>query len=197
MDFSSINPAIVSWVIIPGLIFFARICDVTIGTLRIVFISRGNRTMAPFLGFFEVLIWLIAIGQVMKHLDNAACYIGWAAGFATGNYVGLWLEERLAMGQVVVRFITGKPADELVMQLRHLGYRVTQVEAKGRAGKVDLLFMVIKRKSLSHILGIITQFNPKAFYSVEDVRTVAQHGLFDQPGSPGPLGKLFSAKKGK
>lgn len=168
-----IDPAIVDWVIIPGLIFFARICDVTLGTLRIVFISKGNKIVAPILGFLEVLIWLIAITQVMENLNNVASYLAWAGGFAMGNFLGLRVEQKLALGQMVVRVITVEPADDLIRILSEHGYRLTCIDARGTRGKVNLLFLIVKRKKLQHVLDIIRDYNPQAFYSVEDVRSVS------------------------
>ena len=89
---------IFTFIILPILIFIARVCDVSIGTMRIIFISRGAKILAPLLGFFEILIWLVAIGKVMQNLDNIACYVAYAGGFATGNFVGIRIEEKLAMG---------------------------------------------------------------------------------------------------
>ena len=97
-----------NWVILPALIFVSRIFDVSFGTLRIIFVSRGKRSIAPFLGFFEVLIWLLAISQIMQNLNNFACYIAYAGGFAMGNYIGMRIEEKLAMGTMIIRvFLVG------------------------------------------------------------------------------------------
>ena len=186
------------WVIIPVLIFLARICDVTLGTLRIVFISKGDKTIAPFLGFLEVLIWLIAITQVMENLSNVASYLAWAGGFATGNFLGLRVEQKLALGQVVVRVITVEPADMLIDQLKGRGYRLTSVDARGTRGKVNLLFMIVKRKKLDEVIGIIRSFNPQAFYSIEDVRSVSDTDLAPESAkSDSSLRKLFPIRKGK
>lgn len=175
--FEGVDPAIMDWVIIPALIFFARICDVTLGTLRIVFVSKGDKTVAPILGFLEVLIWLVAITQVMENLSNVASYLAWAGGFAMGNFLGLRVEQKLALGQMVVRVITVEPADKLISMLSGHGYRLTCVDARGTRGKVSLLFMIVKRKKLQHVLDIIRNYNPQAFYSIEDVRSVSDVGL--------------------
>lgn len=195
--FSNMDPTLVDWVIIPVLIFLARLLDVSLGTLRLVLIARGNKIAAPLIGFVETLIWLIAIGQIMQNLNNVASYLSWAGGFAAGNYLGLLIEERLAMGQVVVRTIMSMPADELADRLREEGYRVTQVEAQGRQGKTLLLFMVVSRKKVEEVVKIITQYNPKAFYSIEDVRSVS-----DDPNIPGAREadswrRIFPLKKAK
>lgn len=196
--FEGIDQSIVEWVIIPVLIFLARICDVTLGTLRIVFISKGDKTIAPFLGFLEVLIWLIAITQVMENLSNVASYLAWAGGFATGNFLGLRVEQKLALGQVVVRVITVEPADMLIDQLKGRGYRLTSVDARGTRGKVNLLFMIVKRKKLDEVIGIIRSFNPQAFYSIEDVRSVSDTDLAPESAkSDSSLRKLFPIRKGK
>lgn len=171
--FDGVDPVIMNWVLIPALIFFARICDVTLGTLRIVFVSKGNKTVAPILGFLEVLIWLVAITQVMENLNNVASYLAWAGGFAMGNFLGLRVEQKLALGQMVVRIITVEPANQLIDRLKGHGYRLTCIDARGTRGKVNLLFLIVKRKKLQHVIDIVRDYNPHAFYSVEDVRSVS------------------------
>lgn len=164
------DSTISTWVVIPLLIFFARILDVSIGTLRIVFIARGAKKIAPILGFFEVLIWLIAMTQIMKNINNVAGYLAWASGFAVGNYVGLLIEEKLAMGNLVVRIITAKAANKLVEQLRLNGFGVTSIDAKGSQGDVSVIFTVVKRKNLNNVLECINEYNPNAFYTIENVK---------------------------
>lgn len=177
METTFINTDLFTYVVLPLLIFMARIMDVTIGTLRIVFISKGHKVIAPLLGFFEVLIWIFAIGKIMQNLDNWVCYVAYAGGFATGNYVGLKLEEKLAIGFEVVRIITRKDANKLIQALHAEGYGTTSVEALGKSGIVHLVFMIIKRNNIKRIVSIINQFNPNAFYTIEDARTV-HSGIF-------------------
>lgn len=167
-----ISEPLFSWVILPLLIFVGRIADVSIGTMRIVFVSRGHKYIAPVLGFFEVLIWLLALTNIMQNLSNPLTYIAYGAGFAMGNFIGISLEERLAMGMCVVRIITRRDAHHLVEQLRLEGYGVTVMDADGNYGKVAVFYSVIKRSCLTHFVGIINKYNPKAFYTVEDVRFV-------------------------
>lgn len=196
--FEGIDPTIVEWVIIPLLIFLARICDVTLGTLRIVFISKGDKIIAPILGFLEVLIWLVAITQVMENLNNVASYLAWAGGFATGNFLGLRVEQKLALGQMVVRVITVEPADKLIDRLKGRGYRLTCIDARGTRGKVNLLFLIVKRKKLQEVLDIIRDFNPMAFYSVEDVRSVSELDVpQEETRRELDFRKLFPLRKGK
>jgi len=163
--------------ILPLLIFIARICDVTIGTLRIILVSKGQRNIAPFLGFFEVLIWILAIGQIMSNLNNWACYIGYAAGFATGNYVGMRLEERLAFGKVIVRIFTSHDRDELAKRLNDRGFGTTRFNASGSKGEVSIIYTVIGRKMLADVQRILNDFDPNLFYIVEDLRKV-NAGIF-------------------
>jgi uncharacterized protein YebE (UPF0316 family) len=190
-----------TWVILPLLIFLARFTDVSLGTLRIMFIARGKKKIAPLLGFFEVLIWLVAISQIMKNLNNVACYIAWAGGFATGNYVGILIEERIAIGLQVVRIITPKPAQALIATLREKGFGVTSLDAHGALGDVNLLFTIIRRRDLKEISTLILEFDPTAFYSVEDIRSASEqfYGPVQTSGSSRAswLSRLFPIRIGK
>ena len=158
------------WIVIPLLIFVARLTDVTIGTLRLIFTARGFRQIAPVLGFFEVLIWIVAMSQIMRYADNWPSYLAWAGGFAAGNYTGLKIEERLALGYLLLRVITALPADDLMEALRARGFGVTLLGARGSQGDVSVLFTLIKRKNLSDALALVHAHNPHAFYTIEDVR---------------------------
>lgn len=192
-----ISPEIMEWVIIPLLIFIARLSDVTLATIRNVFINRGFRKLVPLIGFFEVLIWLIAMRQVMNHVGNFASYIGWAGGFATGTYVGMRIEERLALGTQVIRIITSRDSTALIAELRAAHHGLTIVDAHGAMGPVKMIFTVVKRKNVPDITRILHEHHPGAFYSVEDVRSAA-HGVFS--GGESRLSKLrnlFPARKGK
>jgi uncharacterized protein YebE (UPF0316 family) len=166
-----------TWVILPLLIFLARVSDQTIGTLRLIFIAKGFRKFAPLIGFFESLIWLLAIREILNHLDNYLCFVAYAGGFATGNYVGMLIEEKISIGSVIVRIIPRKDASELLSYLSDNNYGFTVVDAEGSKGKVKIIFCVIKRKDISHFVELIKSFNPNAFYSIEDVRTVNE-GIF-------------------
>src|SRR6188472_591404 len=120
----------------PWVILFAEAVVVTLSTLRTIFISQGKRTLAPVLGFFEVSIWLFAIGSVMKNLSDLRCALAFAAGFTCGNFLGMLIEQSLALGSVVVRTITTKDERALVDALRLANYGVTCVEGVGSTGPV-------------------------------------------------------------
>jgi uncharacterized protein YebE (UPF0316 family) len=155
--------------------------------------------LPPLIGFFEVIIWLVAIGQVMNNLTNVVCYIAYGAGFATGTFIGMAIEEKISLGLTSVRIITKEDPQELMQFLRSHNYGVTSIDGEGGTGRVKMVFTIIKRQDLSHVIGIIKQFHPNAFYSVEEVKSVAEgvfperkpHGMFSW------IDPFWSARKGK
>jgi uncharacterized protein YebE (UPF0316 family) len=163
-----------TWIILPLIIFFARICDVSIGTLRVVFISRGNKYFAPVMGFFEVIIWLVAIGQIMKNLTNVLCYVAYGGGFAAGTFIGMWIVDRLSMGTSLVRVITSRDITSLEERLRAMGYGVTVQHAEGREGDTRMLFTVVRNQDLKDVMELVERFNPRAFYTIEDIRSAGK-----------------------
>ncbi len=171
-----------AWVLLPLLIFFFRICDVSLGTIRVIFIAKGLKYIAPVIGFFEVIIWLLAIGQVMNNITNVASYIAYGGGFAAGTFIGMKVEEKISLGTVVVRVITPDDPTELVAYLRKRSFGVTIAEGEGSKGKVRIILSVIKRQSLDEVTRGIRQHLPKAFYSVEEVKSVAE-GVFPEKRS--------------
>jgi len=171
-----------AWVILPLLIFFCRICDVSLGTIRVIFIAKGLKYIAPIIGFFEVIIWLLAIGQVMNNVSNVACYIAYGGGFAAGTLLGMTVEERLSLGTVVVRVISNEDITGLVTFLRERSFGVTIADGEGSKGKVKIILSVIKRQDQGEVIGGIQRYLPKAFYSVEELRSVAD-GVFPEKKS--------------
>nr|WP_319538163.1 DUF2179 domain-containing protein [uncultured Methanospirillum sp.] len=200
MNDALLSPDIFTFVIVPFMIFCARICDVSIGTVKYIFISRGFKNIAPFFGFFEVIIWLLAIGQVMNNITNPVCYIAYGGGFATGTYIGMVLEERMKLGLCIIRLITAKPAEDFILKIRQHGYGVTNIAAHGARGEVTLIFMVVKRTKISQLIGLIREFNPNAFFTIEDVRS-ASEGIFPSEPMNYPLSyfkrpfSLFAKRK--
>ena len=171
------DSSLFTWVILPLLIFLARIMDVSIGTLRLIFVSKGYKFYAPLLGFFEVVIWLLAIGQIMQHLDNFMCYMAYGLGFATGNYLGIYLDEKLSLGTVLIRVVPKMDTTDLINQLREKSFGASLVDIEGMTGKLKMIFTIDKRKDLKEVLGIIKENNPAAFVTIEDVKT-AKEGYF-------------------
>src|SRR4051812_47624993 len=139
------------WVVLPMLIFIARMCDVTLGTLRNVFINKGLRRIVPFIGFFEVLIWLISIRQIMKYLDNPMCYLGFAGGYSMGTYIGLMVDRKLALGKQVIRIITEKNIQSLTKAFHDSNIGVTIIDGHGAKGPVKIFFTIVKRTDLEMV----------------------------------------------
>ncbi|MFC1780738.1 DUF2179 domain-containing protein [Planctomycetota bacterium] len=165
------------WFVLPFLIFIARVLDVTLGTIRVIFISKGLKHLAPVVGFFEILIWLIAIGQIMQNLNNKACYLAYAGGFAMGNYVGILIAEKLSLGVVLLRVITQKDAAKLIDSLRRDKYGVTSVDGQGAQGQVKIIFSIVQRKEVAKAIELVKKFNPNAFYTIGDIG-FAEEGIF-------------------
>ncbi|MDR0559054.1 MAG: DUF5698 domain-containing protein [Prevotellaceae bacterium] len=162
---------------LPFLIFIARIFDVTIGTLRIVFVSKGMKNVAPVFGFFEVLIWIIVISQILSKANDWICYISYAGGYATGNYIGLKIEERLAMGIFLVRVFTLNDGNELVKTLNSDNFGATCLKGRGFEKEVDIVETVVSRKNMATVESKIRDFDSSAFFVIEDVRST-QRGIF-------------------
>lgn len=163
-----------TWVVLPLLIFFARILDVSLDTVRIIFVNKNLRYYSAFTGFFAVLIWLMVIRQIFQQLNNPICYLAYAAGYATGNYVGILIENKISIGKVIVRIITRLESDELVSVLRSSGYGLTVIPAKGATGPVKVIFTIVERMDVNRVVEMIRMHSPLAFYSVEDIRLVSE-----------------------
>ncbi len=186
------------WVLLPLFIFLARILDVSLQTIRIVAISRGIRWLAPLVGFFEVVIWLVAISQIMKRVSNPVAYVAYGAGFAAGTAIGQSIEKRLSLGMVLVRVITPGDSAEFRRRLRAMGFGFTHVPARGAEGPVELVFTVIRRQHLPQVQDLVAAALPGAFYSVEEVAGASEK-IYPAPLRPrrqpaSPL-HLFSKRK--
>ena len=190
---SFLDSSLYVWVVLPIMVFLARVTDVSLGTLRIIFISRGRRNVAPLLGFVEVFIWITIVSQIVSHAHNLLAYLAYAAGFASGAFIGMYIENRLAIGTQVVLAIIQENAAVLVSHLHSAGYGVTSVEGTGANGPVKLIYTVVQRRCLEDVLGIISQTHPRAFLSIQDVRST-QEGIFPTPMSI-PGWSLFPSKR--
>ena len=159
----------------PLIIFFLRICDVSLATVRMLLIMRNARVWAPLIGFFEVLIWLLAAGTAIQHLDSPWHVLGYAGGFAAGNLVGLMLEQRLAFGYASVQVFAPHHGADLAEALRAFGHGVTQLQGRGREGPVEVILSVVKRKDLQAVNALVNDLAPDSFVSVDEPSTI-QHG---------------------
>lgn len=181
---------------IPILIFFARVFDVSLGTLRTILMITGHRSLAVVLGVAEVTIWTFAIGGVMKYLSYPTAVVGYAGGFGAGVLVGMVLEERLALGYRLVRVISNVPTVDISGLMRAEGYRVTRVDGSGMSGPVEIAFMVIRRKQLSAVRKLLKEHAPEAFHSVERVDVAQGHQAvaMDSRFSKSLLGRMVVRK---
>lgn len=170
-----------AWVIVPLLIFLARVMDVSLGTLRFIFLSKSYKKIVPFLGFLEVLIWIIAIREVMVNLKNWISLVAYAGGFAMGNYIGMMIEEKLSIGLVMLRVVFRKDPSDFLSFMQNNDYGYTAVEGSGVRDRVKIIFSILNRKELNTVLPILQAYNPNAFYSVESVKLVNE-GIFPPPG---------------
>lgn len=174
-------------------IFFARILDVSLGTIRIILISRGNRFLAPLIGFLEVFIWITVISTAIRSLNSYIGYVVYAAGFAMGNYVGMLLEKKIGIGYQNLLIITSKVVSALPLVLRDEGYGVTTVEGQGMNGPVNIIYTVVPKRKTEKVIEIVKMFEPKAFITVDDVRS-HHAGFIEQKSILKSVTSLFQKK---
>ncbi len=156
---------------IPILIFIARLLDVTIGTIRIIFVIRGAPRTAAILGFFEVTIWILGVAGTLSYLfENIFALLSYSGGFAMGNLIGIYIERKLALGKIAVRVINSRKDVRLPPLLREAGFGVTELEAYGKDGPVELCYLVIQRAQMPEVEALILRNAPTAFITIENVR---------------------------
>lgn len=161
------------------LIFAARVTDVAMSTVRTILVFRSYRFLAAAIGFFEVLVWLLAVTQVMRHLDQWYLALAYAAGFATGNVVGIWIEGKLAVGSELVRAISEDIGIRLADSLRRNGYGVTEMQGVGDKGQaIEICLVVERRRRVRELLDVIYGIDPAAVVTISDVR---RHDRAAQP----------------
>ena len=183
--------------LIPVFIFLSRIMDVSLGTLRIVMVSRGFKFKAALLGFFEVLIWAFVVTELLKNLDNWVNFVAYAGGFATGTYVGMYIESKLKVGTIIVRIITQNKKEELSESLKEAGFTITCVEGHGGFGPVSIIFTVLKRKRWNEVISVIETHDSQAFYSYEDVKFSTSEGVLTSlDDKRSPANRLLGLRKG-
>jgi uncharacterized protein YebE (UPF0316 family) len=155
---------------LPFVIFGLRVADMTLDTLRVLFVFRGRKTLSWFLGFAQSAIWVVAISSVLRHVDNLWNVVGYAGGFATGTVIGMWIEERLALGHGHVRVISPQRGSALAEAIREAGYAVTELAGRGRDGTVGVLTCSVRRRDIQRVTRQVHTLDPEAFVTVEDVR---------------------------
>ena len=163
-----------TWIILPVLIFLARICDMSLDTMRIIMIGQGRKLFASLAGFLEITIWLLVARQVIVKLPNPICFFAYAGGFAMGNYVGILIEERLAFGVQLVRVIAPQSGEALVKAIQEEGFGVTPLIAQGEAGPVYVIYSVVSADQVRVLIKLVKTMTPEAFFTVEDVKHVSE-----------------------
>lgn len=154
------------------LIFVLRVTDMSLDTLRVLFVMRGKKSLAWVLGFFQSAIFVLAISSVLANLDNPLNVIAYAAGFATGNVIGISIEERLAIGHTHMNIVSSRRGDAVARALRDQGYAVTEISGRGKDGTVTVLSVSVLRKSVDQTTNLVLEIDPSAFVTTEDVRAV-------------------------
>lgn len=172
----------------PVIIFGLRIIDVSLSTMRILLAVRGHKMVVPVIGFFEVLIWVFAVGNAIRYLDSGWHVLGYAAGFSTGSIVGLLIEERLAIGYATIRIVSRHAGVEMADALRALGFGVTEFGALGRDGHVEVMFTVCKRRDIPRVIDETERWDPQAFITVEEPRDIRWGWMHSSPRRRLPTG---------
>ena len=163
-----------NWFLMPLMIFFARVFDVSFGTLRVIFISQGFKKIATIVGFFEVLVWILVARQVITNLENFLWIVAYAAGYACGTYAGIVMCEKLSIGTVAIRVILKSKSNEIIDEIRDAGFGVTVLEGRGAKTKSSVILSIVDLKDVPEVMRIVKSYNPRAFYTVESVRDVRE-----------------------
>jgi len=156
----------------PLVIFGLRVCDMSLDTLRVLFVVRGRKPLAWILGFFQSAIWVMAITSVLSNLDNLWNIAAYAGGFATGNVVGMAIEERLAIGYSNLQIISSRRGAAIAEALRNAGHAATEMPARGRDGTVSVISCSVRRRDISRVSKEVDKIDPDAFLTVEDIRPI-------------------------
>lgn len=169
----------------PLLIFLCRVADMSIATLRLVFAVRGRKALTAVLGFLEAAIWITAVGAAMQYLNSPLHILGYALGFSAGGAVGMWLEEKLAIGHAKMQIYPKAGGVELAEALRADGFGVTEFLGQGRDGRVEVLNVVSRRRDIDRAGRHIREWEPEAFVLIEEPRRVLR-GWLGAGGRRGP-----------
>ncbi|HEX6133378.1 MAG TPA: DUF5698 domain-containing protein [Longimicrobiales bacterium] len=172
----------------PLVIFGLRIVDVSMSTIRILLAVRGHKKIVPLIGFFEVLIWVLAVGNAIRFLDSGWHLLGYAGGFATGNVVGLWIEEQLAIGYATIRVVSTHAGVEMADALRNIGFGVTEFAGHGRDGRVEIVYTVCMRRDVEGVVAEIERWDRQAFITVEEPRDIRWGWMQTSPRQRLPIG---------
>lgn len=152
------------------LIFSLRLVDMSLSTLRSILLLRGVKVLGWIFGFAQSMIAILAISSVLENLGNFLNVIGYAAGFATGGVVGVYFENKLAIGFKHIRVISPTLGQAVVAKLREEGFAVTEWSGRGKDGVVALINVSVKRKQVNRVIGLVGEVDEGAFITTEDLR---------------------------
>jgi uncharacterized protein YebE (UPF0316 family) len=163
------------WLVIPALlmpfvIFALRVSDMSLDTLRVLFVIRGRKSLAWLLGFFQSALWVVAITSVLSNLDNLWNVVGYASGFATGNVVGMTIEEHLAIGHGHMRIISSRRGRAIAEAIRRAGYAATELAGRGKDGTVSVINCSVRRRDIQDLRNQVHAIDPEAFLTIEEIR---------------------------
>jgi len=151
-------------------IFVLRVTDMSMDTLRVLFVIRGRRPLAWVFGFFQSMIWVVAITSVLSTMDNPLNLIAYAGGFATGNVVGMWIEERMAIGHGHMRIMSSRRGSAIADTIRQAGYAATELSGRGRDGMVSVINCSVRRRDVDRVRQQVQEIDPDAFITVQEIR---------------------------
>lgn len=151
-------------------IFLLRVLDMSLDTLRVLFIIRGNRPLSWIFGFFQSLIWVIAISSVLSNMDDALNLLAYASGFATGGVVGMWFEEKMAVGFGHMRIMSPNKGAAIADAIRDHGYAATELSGRGKDGTVSVINSSVRRRDVNRVRRQVEAIDPEAFVTVQEIR---------------------------
>lgn len=152
-------------------IYFAKVSDVTLTTIRMIMVVKGRRIQAAAIGFVEIIIYIMALGKVLEDLSNPINVLMYATGYATGNYLGIYVEEKMALGSIIAQVIAPGNSMKLAEKLREEGFGVTVAEAYGKDGMQHILNIAMQRKNLHKLYKVLDEYDTKTFVTITDARS--------------------------
>ena len=162
---------------LPLIIFFARVVETSLDTIRTVYITKGHPYLAAGIGVVKIGIWLVSTGLVLTNFSNIPGILAYIAGYGVGTLIGMNIEERISIGTVLVRIITPKDPEPLIAHLAGIGFGITRVNAEGSfTPSVAVLLMVVPRTELDRLLAVLSADYPDLLFTVEDIRKMSEQG---------------------
>ncbi|MBN2472318.1 MAG: hypothetical protein JXN59_16455 [Anaerolineae bacterium] len=162
-------------------IFALRIVGISISTVRVLITVQGRRAVSSFLGFFEALVFALALGSVVNELDNVMNLMAYCLGFAVGTYVGMWLEEKFIVNYVTIQVVSLHNAHQIADAVREAGFGATEAWGQGAKGLVGSVRIVVLRRDVRRVVAYATEVDPDAFVTLDETRAV-RHGWLTTPG---------------